>query len=154
MKNQNLLIRKAVLQDAPVIADFNVKMALETENKKLNFQSVLQATEIVINSDNKGFYIVAIMDNKIVGSLLITYEWSDWRNGDFWWIQSVYVMPEYRKRGIFKDLYNFVKNLAKDNSQKVCGLRLYVDKENLIAQNVYKSLGMVETNYLLMEEEF
>lgn len=153
MINQNLQISIAKIDDANILADFNVKMAKETEDKNLNFDLVLDATKKVINSNDKGFYLIAKLNNVPVGSLLITYEWSDWRNGYFWWIQSVYVIPEYRKRGIFKDLYNFVKDIAKKNKD-VCGLRLYVDRDNTTAQKVYKNLGMIETNYVMMEEEF
>jgi len=153
METNRIQISRAIIENANILADFNVKMAKETENKELNFDKVLNATKEVFLSNDKGFYLKAIYDGKIVGSMLITYEWSDWRNGFFWWIQSVYVLKEYRNKGIFKSLYNYARNLAKEKKD-VCGLRLYVDKDNEAAQNVYKKLGMYETNYLLFEEEF
>jgi ribosomal protein S18 acetylase RimI-like enzyme len=153
METNRIQISRAIIENANILADFNVKMAKETENKELNFDKVLNATKEVFLSNDKGFYLKAIYNGKIVGSMLITYEWSDWRNGFFWWIQSVYVLNEYRNKGIFKSLYNYARNLAKEKKD-VCGLRLYVDKDNEAAQNVYKKLGMYETNYLLFEEEF
>ena len=98
-------IRFATPNDATIIADFNKAMALETENKILNDDTILQGAQNLISQPQYGFYVVAEIDNEIVGSLMITYEWSDWRNGDFWWIQSVYVAPEFRERGVFRALY-------------------------------------------------
>ena len=107
----------------------------------------------VIGDEQKGTYLSARHEGKIIGSLLITYEWSDWRNGWFWWIQSVYVKKEWRRKGVYSHLYDEVKKLSL-NEGNVCGIRLYVEKENKIAQTVYKNLGMYDTKYLLYETEF
>ncbi len=108
--------------------------------------------EAVFSDDKKGFYVVArSRDDQIVGSLMITFEWSDWRGKWFWWIQSVYILPEFRGRGIYRLLYEFVKETARDR-QNVCGFRLYVEKENTNAQNVYEKLGMKPSHYLMYEE--
>ena len=98
-------------------------------------------------------YLVAEIGESIVGSLLITYEWSDWRNAWFWWIQSVYVPVEYRRSGVFSELYRHITELAKESSE-VCGVRLYVEGENTPAQRTYRALGMNHTNYQVMEVEF
>ena len=98
-----------------------------------------------------GFYLVALKENSIVGSLGVTFEWSDWRNGLFWWVQSVYVETEHRTEGIFSSMYKMVKTLAKEDSRS-CGIRLYVEKKNDKAFNTYTKLGMQETHYRLMEE--
>ena len=147
----NVNIRNASINDANAIAEFNSAMAMETENKQLDPEVLLKGVTSVLKKPELGSYIVADVNNKIVGCLMITTEWSDWRNGIFWWIQSVYILPEYRRCGIYSKMYEFIKILAKENSQ-VCGLRLYVDQENEIAQKGYVSLGMKKTNYLLYEE--
>lgn len=148
-----IMIRFANPEDIDTIIDFNYNLAAETENKKLNRETLAQGVRNLINDSSKGFYIVAELHKKVIAQTMITYEWSDWRNGNFWWIQSVYVLPEYRKQGIFKLLFEYIKNLAlKDKA--VCGLRLYVDKDNDVAINVYKKLNMHESNYILFELEF
>ena len=147
----NLNLRIANLKDASVIAKFNSAMALETENKTLNPEILLQGVKSVLKNPELGFYIVAKLNNKVMGCLMITTEWSDWRNGIFWWIQSVYIHQEYRRCGIYSKMYEHIKIMAKKNSQ-VCGFRLYVDQENEIAQKGYVSLGMKKTNYLLFQE--
>ena len=100
-----------------------------------------------------GFYLIAESDGIPEGQLMITKEWSDWRNGEFWWIQSVYVHPDFRKNNIYKKLYNEAIKLAKE-FENVCGIRLYVDKDNNIVQKVYSKLGMKESNYLFFEEDW
>ncbi len=105
----------------------------------------------LIVDDNKGFYLVAEQNDIVVGSLMVTTEWSDWRNGVFWWVQSVYITPDFRRQGIYAQLYAQVKTLA-EQQHNVCGFRLYVEKENLIAQKTYESLGMQPTHYLMYEE--
>jgi ribosomal protein S18 acetylase RimI-like enzyme len=127
-------IRLAEKQDAPALVEFNQAMALETEGKMLDTQILRGGVESVFHDDKKGFY-----------------EWSDWRDGWFWWIQSVYILPEYRGRGIYRLLYEFVKNRAEEVGD-VCGFRLYVEKENTGAQGVYEKLGMEKTYYLMYEE--
>ena len=147
----NMKIRIASLKDAGAIAEFNKAMALETENKILDSEVLMQGVTSAFKKPELGFYLVAELNNKVVGCLMITTERSDWRNGIFWWIQSVYVHSEHRRCGIYSKMYEHIKTLATDNSQ-VCGFRLYVDRENEIAQKGYVSLGMKRTNYLLFEE--
>jgi len=126
-------------------------MAWETEQKKLDEDILSKGVSALIADDNKGFYLVAEQNNEVVGSLMVTTEWSDWRNGVFWWVQSVYISPDYRRQGIYAQLYAQVKALA-EQQQNVCGFRLYVEKENLIAQKTYESLGMQQSHYLMYEE--
>lgn len=133
------------------MVEFNQAMALETEGKTLDSQILTSGVESVFHDDKKGFYVVAEDEGKIAGGLMITFEWSDWRDGWFWWIQSVYILPEYRGRRIYSLLYQFVKDEANKQGD-VCGFRLYVEKENTRAQKVYEKLGMEETHYLMYEE--
>lgn len=144
-------IRLARKEDASAMVEFNQAMALETEGKTLDSQTLTSGVGAVFHDDKKGFYVVAEDKGKIVGGLMVTFEWSDWRDGWFWWIQSVYILPEYRGRSIYSLLYQFVKNEAQKEGN-VCGFRLYVEKENERAQKVYENLGMEETYYLMYEE--
>ncbi|UCH97761.1 MAG: GNAT family N-acetyltransferase, partial [Candidatus Aminicenantes bacterium] len=121
----NITIRKGELKDAETIAKFNVLMAKETESKELDFENVFRGVKAVIKDPHKGFYLVAVMKGEIVGQLMVTPEWSDWRNKNFLWIQSVYVPEAYRKQGIFSALYHHLKDIAH-YKKKVAGLRLYV----------------------------
>jgi ribosomal protein S18 acetylase RimI-like enzyme len=145
-------VRLAVETDAPALVDFNQAMALETEGKRLDPEKISSGVSAVFNDASKGFYVVAENDGEIVGGLMVTYEWSDWRNGWFWWIQSVYVLPAGRGKGVYRRLYEFVKKRAEEEGG-VCGFRLYVEKENERAQTVYEKLGMHRTYYLMFEEE-
>ena len=147
-----IIIRDAQLVDAPTIADFNIAMALESENLRLDPPTVLAGVRAVFADPARGRYFLATIDAKIVGQLLITHEWSDWRNGDIWWIESVYVHPDHRRCGVFRTLYSQVRSIAQEEGAR--GLRLYVERENHRAQNTYKSLGMDLTHYLVMEEMF
>lgn len=144
-------IRVAKQNDAKALIEFNQLMAWETENKKLNVETLSKGVSALIADDSKGFYLVAEVDNQVVGSLMVTTEWSDWRNGVFWWIQSVYITADFRRQGIYGRLYARVKALA-EQKQDVCGFRLYVEKENLAAQKTYESLGMEQSHYLMYEE--
>ncbi len=146
-------IRRAELADAEILVDYNIAMARETENKILSRQVTNEGVVNLLKSPQYGFYLVAEASREIAGSLLITFEWSDWRNGVFWWIQSVYIKPEYRRRGVFKALYAHVKKLALVQGG-VCGLRLYVHHNNHLAQQTYKNSGMQKTAYILYETEF
>ena len=153
-----LRIRHALESDAQRIADFNRAMALETENKILDSETIISGVKRIFQTPQYGFYLVAegpssSSGNPIVGCLLITYEWSDWRNGLFWWIMSVYVAPDVRRRGVYRSLYQHARQLASED-QSVCGIRLYVDRENIRAQKTYTSLGMHKTDYHLYETEF
>ena len=145
-------IRLAEKDDIHALVGFNQAMALETEGKNLEASVLEPGVAAVFEDANKGFYVVADDGGLAVGGLLITYEWSDWRNRWFWWIQSVYILPEFRGRSIYRQMYAFVKQLARARGG-VCGFRLYVEKENVHAQKVYEQLGMRESHYLAYEEE-
>ncbi len=149
MNKDKIIIRQATQGDAESIVKFNKEMAYETEGISLNLEKLTEGVKSVFKSEKNGFYIVAECDGNIVGQAMITYEWSDWRNAIFWWIQSVYVLPEYRKIGVFRSIFKQIKAMA--NQSNVCGLRLYVDRDNLIAKKAYQSLGMSESHYDLYE---
>lgn len=146
-------IRNANSGDAATLIDFNAAMALETEGKRLSIDTLSAGVRAVLSNAEHGFYLVAEIEGRIAGSLMITTEWSDWRNGDFWWIQSVYVKPEFRRRGVYRALHEKVTALAKC-SPGVCGCRLYVDADNATAMQTYMKLGMHETHYKFFEDEF
>jgi ribosomal protein S18 acetylase RimI-like enzyme len=137
--------------DAPVLVEFNRAMARETEDRDLIPEVISAGVETLLKNPNLGFYVVAENNGNVVGSLMVTLEWSDWRNGAFWWIQSVYVRPDCRRQGIYRRLYQYVRSLA-ERDPKVCGFRLYVERGNTAAQKTYKALGMDETHYKLFEE--
>ena len=137
--------------DTAILADFNRAMALETESKSLETGILIPAVEAVVRDPGHGFYVVADTGREIAGSLLVTYEWSDWRNGRFWWIQSVYVRPGCRRRGVYRALHAFVRDRARADGA-VIGIRLYVERENVGAQRTYASIGMSETPYRIFEE--
>ncbi len=143
-------IRLGTIEDASVIANFTRRIALETEDIELDTDTVLRGVENGLSDTKNGFYIVAEIQGKVIGCLMITYEWSDWRNGVQWWLQSVYVDANHRGSGVFKKLFAFVLKLA-NHEHNVCGIRLYVDKSNSTAQSTYESLGLKSTNYLLYE---
>ena len=126
-------------------------MARETEGVELIPEVIGAGVKAMIENPQMGFYLVVELDNGIQASLMVTTEWSDWRNGMFWWIQSVYVRPEYRRQGLYRELYERVKELAEQESF-VCGFRLYVENWNTVAQKTYASLGMTETVYNMFEE--
>ena len=128
-------------------------LAAETERVELDRDRLLLGVRAVLEDPAKGFYTVAETETTVVGQMMITFEWSDWRNGTFWWIQSVYVHPEYRRRGIFSRLYRNVLDEAR-NSGTVCGLRLYVEKENKQAQRTYQRLGMQKAIFDMYEVDF
>ncbi|MCB9230221.1 MAG: GNAT family N-acetyltransferase [Bacteroidia bacterium] len=143
----DLKIRTATQDDAPAIAQFQLNMAQETEDKQLDYQTVVTAVSEVFDDPYKGFYLVAQVDEKVVGSLLITFEWSDWRNANLWYFQSVYLVPEYRGMGIFSKMYHEVITLATNHG--IYSVRLYVEKDNLHAQKVYEKLGMKQLPYYM-----
>jgi ribosomal protein S18 acetylase RimI-like enzyme len=143
------IIRKATLKDAHLIIDFQQKMAWETELLALVTETVTKGVNAVFETPSRGQYWVAEENGSVVASLLITYEWSDWRNSDVWWFQSVYVLPEFRRKGIFRSMYTFIKNEA--DKQIVAGLRLYVETNNSRAQKTYESLGMKSEHYTMYE---
>ncbi len=149
----DLLIRPARPADAEIIADYNAAIARETEQIELDRQRLMCGVGAVLSDPSKGFYTLAEADGRVVGQILITYEWSDWRNGVFWWIQSVYVHADYRRRGVFQQLYRHIAEQAR-HAGTVCGLRLYVEKENQRAQATYRRMGMVEAPYHVYELDF
>lgn len=148
-----ITIRQATIADAPVIARFNSLMAAETENKMLDQALLQKGVEAILSDPSKGLYFLAEADGAVVGQTMITYEWSDWRNGTFWWIQSVYVTQEGRGKGVFKSLYEYILSLARSQTN-VCGLRLYVEENNTRARQTYERLGMKESHYRMYELDF
>jgi ribosomal protein S18 acetylase RimI-like enzyme len=146
----NLNVRLAAPSDVSIIAEFNTAMAKETEEIELNRESLRKGVEAMFADPSKGLYYIAESNREIVGQLMITYEWSDWRNATFWWIQSVYVHPEYRRHGVFRALYRYIETIARTR-RDVCGVRLYVEKENDRAQKTYEALGMKHSHYEMME---
>ncbi len=146
-------IRRARPADGKIIAAFNQAMALETESKTLDTRTALEGVKAALADSDRALYFVAEVDGKVIGQTMITTEWSDWRNGWFWWIQSVYVDPAHRRRGIFSSLYHHIRKSAR-STPDVCGLRLYVHDENKRAIQTYHKLGMTVTPYLLCEEEW
>lgn len=147
------VIRNALPGDAATIAAFNNGIAVETEDRSLDPAVINPGVADILGDTSKGRYWVAEHDGVIVGQIMVTYEWSDWRNGTMWWIQSVYVHPDHRRHGVFSSLYRHVESLAKQ-SPGVCGLRLYVEEQNTRAQATYESLGMVKPGYLVMQTVF
>lgn len=143
-------IREAIPNDLDVIVKFNMNLAKETESKVLSEDNLKKGVLKVINGEIQGKYFVCEINNLIVGQMMILYEWSDWRNGNFIWIQSVYVDKEYRKHGVFKMLFNHVKDYCY-SGENFIGLRLYVEKNNDRAQKVYSSLGMYKNDYDMYE---
>ena len=141
-----MIIRNATQEDIATIIDFQIKMALETEELTLEPDVVKEGVAAVFRDPTKGRYFVAEEEGVVVASLMITYEWSDWRNGLVWWFQSVYVLPQFRVKGIFAQMYHHIKGLV-EASPDIRGLRLYVDKRNLPAQKVYTRLGMNGSHY-------
>lgn len=151
--NNHVKVRPATVSDTIDIASFNKSMAMETESLELAIEVLEPGVRGLFSRPEYGFYLMAVIDNRVVGSLMVTYEWSDWRNGVVWWLQSVYVVPEARRSGVFKALYESVEAQAKAASD-VRGIRLYVERENTRAQQTYTSLGMEETHYFMYEAMF
>jgi GNAT superfamily N-acetyltransferase len=168
-------VRRATVDDLDTLVRFNAAMAQETEGKALDLARLRSGVMALFQDPGRGFYLVAEVptallskreippspfyereargDWQVVGQLLITTEWSDWRNAYFWWIQSVYVAPDHRRRGVYRALENYVRAEAR-RCGDVCGLRLYVDQHNHVAQQVYARLGMARSHYYLYEVEF
>ena len=153
MTPPDVSIRDATPSDAEIIAEFNANLALESEGMRLDPGLVGPGVDALLGDRSRGRYWVAESDGRIVGQIMVTYEWSDWRNGMIWWIQSVYVHGDYRRSGVFSALYRHVETLAKQDPQ-VCGIRLYMEHENARAQRTYESLGMNMTDYRVMQSMF
>ncbi|MBN1844187.1 MAG: GNAT family N-acetyltransferase [Sedimentisphaerales bacterium] len=150
----SIRIRLARPDDADELAAFNIALACQTERKELAADTVRRGVGRLLSQPQYGFYVVAETDaGRLAGCLLVTYEWSDWRDGVFWWIQSVFVRPEHRRRGVFGRMFAHVKDLA-GRDRDVCGLRLYVARTNHTARAGYEKAGLKETGYLMYEQEF
>ncbi len=145
----SISVRAARSSDVQQIADWNRAMALETEDKHLDPATIEAGVRGAFENPTYGFYLVADVDLMPAGCLMVTREWSDWRNGEFLWVQSVYVAPDFRRMGVYRALYQHLKDSAAPN---VCGFRLYVEHNNERAQSTYRSLGMEATHYQLFEE--
>ncbi len=145
-----MIIRQAQPSDSASIVEFQLAMAMETEQLQLDEPTVIKGVSAIFSDPSKGIYYVAETNGKVVGSLLTTFEWSDWRNGTVLWIQSVYVRPEFRKRSIFSRLYKHIQELVVSNPD-LRGIRLYADKTNISAHGVYEHLGMTAEHYQMFE---
>ena len=143
-------VRKAKQEDIPQIIKFQQQMAQETEDLTLVDQKIKKGVEAVFNDPEKGFYIVATSNSSVVASMLITSEWSDWRNGYFLWIQSLYVIPTFRKQGVFRNMYQYIKQTVVETANYL-GLRLYVEENNNTAIDVYMNVGMKGCHYKMFE---
>lgn len=143
-------IRRARAEDAQQIIDFQISMALETEDVVLDLNTITPGVQAVFEDDAKGWYFVAEIEGEIAGSLLTTFEWSDWRNATILWIQSVFVAMPHRGRGVYRALYEHIQNLVNTSDAHV-GIRLYVDKTNEEALKVYQKLGMDSEHYGMCE---
>lgn len=157
MISEEIVIRSAHQGDVNTIVQFNAAMALETEQRRLDSARLREGTQTFLGSSHYGFYILAEWHDgnsrKPIGQLMITYEWSDWRNGVFWWIQSVYVVPDRRGVGVFRAMYDHILVTAR-SAPRVCGIRLYVARDNLRAQTVYQRVGLTPSVYLVFERDF
>ena len=147
-----ITVRNATRVDIPFLVECNIAMARETEHKSLDREILAGGVAAVFEDPRRGFYLVAECENEPTGCLLITHEWSDWRNGDWWWFQSVYVVTSARHGGVFRALYNEVERRA--HAAGAVGLRLYVERDNARAQQTYASLGMEEDPYRMFAREF
>jgi GNAT superfamily N-acetyltransferase len=145
-----LSIRPAIPADQAVITQFNLLLALETEKLVLDQAVVSKGVQAILNDASKGLYFVAEAGGQVIGQVMITYEWSDWRNGNIWWLQSVYVRGDQRAQGVFRQLFLFVKGQA-EGTPGVCGIRLYMHSGNQRARQVYANLGFEFTEYEVFE---
>lgn len=148
-----MIIRQALAQDAAELAEFNISMARETESVELIPDVIRAGVEAMIQHPERGFYLVVELDNGIQASLMVTTEWSDWRNGTFWWIQSLYVEPEWRRRGVLRSMHDYI--MAETRARPdVCGVRLYVEAGNTTAQAAYERVGLSASTYRVFERDF
>lgn len=152
-----LLVRPADPEDVAVLVGFSAAMALETEGRHLDRDRLRQGTQAVFDLPARGFYIVAELPDrettKVVGQAMITFEWSDWRNATFWWIQSVYVDPAWRRQGVYRAMHRYILSQAHARPD-VCGVRLYVEGENKVAKAVYERVGLSPSSYDVFENDF
>ncbi|MGH7251393.1 MAG: GNAT family N-acetyltransferase [Nitrospiraceae bacterium] len=152
-----LIVRPGRIADVDVLVAFSEAMALETEGRGLDIDRLRRGTRRVFDSPTRGFYVVAELPQEsspgVIGQLLVTYEWSDWRDATFWWIQSVYVHPDWRRRGVYRRMHEYVRQQARSRHD-VCGLRLYVEAANSGAQAAYRQVGLFPSSYRVLEEDF
>lgn len=150
-------VRPARQEDVDSIVAFSTAMALETEGRRLDQTRLREGTLSLLASPERGFFMVAELpqgeQRQIVGQLMITFEWSDWRNAVFWWVQSVYVAPAWRRHGVYRTMHEHIVAKAKADP-KVCGIRLYVDQENRTAKTVYQRVGLAPSAYAVYEQDF
>ena len=145
-------IRRAVPADLETVVDFNARLAEESEDLRLDRARLRAGVGTVLGDESRGLYLLAESDGRALGQLALTFEWSDWRNGMFWWLQSVYVRPEFRRQGVLRSLYDRVLQLAAENG--VCGVRLYVEQGNVSAQEAYRRLGLERAVFHMYEVDF
>jgi ribosomal protein S18 acetylase RimI-like enzyme len=154
---QQIIVRPARHDDVDSIVSFSTAMALETEGRRLDPARLRDGTLSLLKAPERGFFMVAELPDtgrhRLVGQVMITFEWSDWRNAVFWWVQSVYVDPAWRRRGIYRTMHNHIVAQAKADPQ-VCGIRLYVERENRTAQTVYRRVGLAPSAYAVYEQDF
>lgn len=153
MPDGELCIRQASSSDVRTIADFNLALCRETERRELDPATVLEGVTRFVAEAPRGRYFVAVLDGEVVGQTAHTYEWSDWRNGEIWWIQSVYVRPDMRGRGVFRSLFEHIKKLGEADPE-CCGIRLYMERKNHTARRSYAKLGLAEAGYEVLEAMF
>ncbi|EAY25130.1 GNAT family N-acetyltransferase [Microscilla marina] len=147
---ENIYIETASVQDAELLADLQCKMAWETEEYMLDRNTVLQGLQALFNDVSKGIYYKVTHNEQVIGCMLNTFEWSEWRNGYVLWIQSLYIVPEFRAQGLFKLMYQYLQHKVKADNN-LMGIRLYVDKTNVKASQVYKAIGMSDEHYTFFE---
>lgn len=147
------MIRDATLEDVDLVAEFNRLLAWESEAKVLDKNILLPGVRRAIADGNLSRYFIAENDGRPVGQTMLTFEWSDWRNGLFWWIQSVYVIPEFRRQGVFRALYKHIYSLAQ-KTPGICGIRLYVEEHNHRAHATYENMGMIKSGHFLLEHDW
>ena len=153
MTRYDIQIRLAESKDIEVLAEFNIAIARQTEQMELAPATVTAGVKRLLDNPQYGFYIVAEAAGQVIGCLMVTYEWSDWRCGLFWWIQSVYVRPEFRRQRVFKQMYEFLRQRA-GREPDVCGFRLYFEQSNTVAQAAYAKVGLKRTSYGVLQREF
>ncbi|MCX7393468.1 MAG: GNAT family N-acetyltransferase [Planctomycetales bacterium] len=146
-------IRAATFQDWPIIVQFNTLLAEETEQKRLHPETIAAGVQTLLLNPQHGRYFVACLESQVVGQIMHTREWSDWRNGEIWWLQSVYVLSEFRRRGVFRELLAYMETSAR-SSAIVVGIRLYVELHNARAQDAYLRLGFKQADYRVMQQLF
>lgn len=150
MEKQSIVIRPAGAGDIGTIADFNAALCRETEGRELDHATVAQGVRRFVSEPARGRYFVALIGAEVVGQTAHTFEWSDWRNGEIWWIQSVYVHPRHRGKGVFRALFARIRELGEQDPE-CCGIRLYMERGNETARRSYLSLGFSETGYAVLE---